>query len=465
MSRPGLGRPLWALGGLLLLALGLQQALRRQPPRLQQLSQAPASSGPAALRLRFSRPMDPASLAASRLEPPLVHRWLGDGDSFLLTLAPGQRLEGPLRLSLVGRDLAGVPLPPRRWLWDPRPRLLAVVPGLVGDQLQLRDHDGQWRPLLPQAWPQIVAVEALGDGSALALVSREGDGLQKVWRVPLRQRNLAPESQGLAPVRASAPRALEPVPLLFAHISGNRRGELLVQAGGMGGEVVTTQLWPPSGAPRSLALEAIGTASLLPEGGAVVVPRNEGLTLEDLPPRPPRRQILPGSRDLLAFCPRSGRALLRRHWPDYRRSLEWLEPGQPPLELWRGSEALLAATCQGGGERIWAALLSGERQPELSLLAIDRQRQKLRLRLRRLEGWELEPGTLLHDDPTTGQLVAALRPLPPPEQEGRRPPPARAMRLPTGEQTGDPVPLGPPVRQVLWLPAGAPVPPGAPASQ
>lgn len=464
------GGPLWPLGGLALLALGLQQALLRQPPRVLQLGQAPASSGPAALRLRFSRPMDPASLAASRLDPPLAHRWLGEGDTFVLALAAGQRPPGPLRLTLAGRDLAGVPLRPRRWLWDPRPRLLAVVPVAGGDQLHLRDHDGRWRPLLPKVWPQIVALEALGDGSALAVVSREGEGLQQVWRLPLRQRNLAPEARGLAPVGADPPRPLRRDPLLFAHISGNRRGELLVQSGGLAGEAVQTQLWPPSGSPRSLALEAIGTASLLPEGGAVVVPRNEGLTLERLPPRPPQRQILPGSRDLLAFCPRSGRALLRRHWPDYRRSLEWLEPGQPPRELWRGTEALLAASCQGGGERLWVALLSGERRPELSLMALDRQGR--RLQWRRLAGWELEPGTQLQDDPTSGRLVAALRPLPPPGQEGRRPPPARAMVVASSEAGGrleprfleapgpgpaGPGAPGPPVRQVLWLAPGAAV--------
>jgi hypothetical protein len=328
-----------------------------------------------------------------------------------------------------------------------------VVPVADGDQLHLRDHDGRWRPLTPKVWRQIVAVESLGDGAALALVSREGEGLQQVWRVPLRQRNLAPEQRGLAPVRAETPRPLWADPLLFAHISGNRRGELLVQGGGMTGEPVQTQLWPPSGPPRQLALDAVGTASLLPEGGAVVVPRAEGLTLEPLPPRPPTRQILPGSRDLLAFCPRSGRALLRRHWPDYRRSLEWLEPGQPPREIWRGSEALLSASCQGSGERLWVALLSGDRRPELSLLALDREGR--RLQRRELAGWELEPGTHLQDDPTSGQLVAALRPLPPEGPSGRgRPAPARPMVVANEGQAG-PMGQGPPVRQVLWLPASA----------
>ena len=98
------------------------------------------------------------------------------------------------------------------------------------------------------------------------------------------------------------------------------------------------------------------------------------------------------------------------------------------------------------------ALLSGERQPELSLLSIDRQRRQTQLL--KLDGWELEPGTQLADDPTSGQLVAALRPLAKVDP-GRRPPPARPMGLPTGEAKGAPVALGPPVRQVLWLPPGA----------
>ncbi len=44
---------------------GQQQWLLRQPPRLEALVPAPASSGPAALRVRFSRPMQAASVAAA----------------------------------------------------------------------------------------------------------------------------------------------------------------------------------------------------------------------------------------------------------------------------------------------------------------------------------------------------------------------------------------------------------------
>ena len=84
-----------------LLALVQQQLLLRPPPRLERLSPVGASSGPAALQARFSRPMDPASLQAdSRLAPPLAHRWLGDGEIAGLVrwsdvvLAPYQRFVG-----------------------------------------------------------------------------------------------------------------------------------------------------------------------------------------------------------------------------------------------------------------------------------------------------------------------------------------------------------------------------------
>jgi hypothetical protein len=49
----------------LVLAVGQQQLLLRLPPRLVELQQSEASSGPASLELQFSRPMDRASVAAS----------------------------------------------------------------------------------------------------------------------------------------------------------------------------------------------------------------------------------------------------------------------------------------------------------------------------------------------------------------------------------------------------------------
>jgi hypothetical protein len=255
-------------------------------------------------------------------------------------------------------------------------------------------------------------------------------------------------------VRAGAPQALDRRPLLFAHLSSNRRGDLLVQSSsssegaGHEGNGSRARLWrSQGGGSQTLALSASGPMRLLPEGDAVVVPGSEGLSLQALPPQPPHLQTLPGNRDLSSFCPRSGRALLLRHWPDYRRSLELVEPGQAPRQLWIGTEALVASACAGGGERIWALLIDGTGQPELTLLALDRRGQVLRRQ--RLTGWELEPGTGLSFDPSGDRLLAALRRLGPMQ---RPPPPAQAVLI--DARSLQLQPLQRPVRQVIWLPAG-----------
>jgi hypothetical protein len=440
-------RLLLALGFPTLLAFVQQQALQRQPPRLDRLSSAPASFGPAALQARFSRPMLAPSLQGqSRLQPALGHRWLGEGDRLLLALSAGQRVLAPLTLTLAGRDRRGLGLAEQQWRWDPRPRVLAVVPVTSGEQLQLREHDGRWRSLSP-IWPKIPGVEALGDGSGVALASQDEQGGFRVWKVPLRQRNLAQGRQGLATVQAESPRPLGPSGLMFAHLSANRRGQLLVQSGGQEPGESLTQLWTRQGGARRLELSATGPMRLLPEGGAVVVPQIEGLSLRALPPQATPPQTLPGSRDLSAFCPRAGRALLVRHWPDYRRSLELVEPGQAPRQLWIGSQALVASACGGGGERIWALLVEGRGQPKLTLLALDRQGRLLRRQ--HLVGWELEPGTGLHFDPSGDRLLAALRPLGPAD---RPPPPARPVLIDASSLQL--TPLDREVQQALWLPPG-----------
>ena len=436
------------LAAPMLLAVAQQQLLLRLPPRLDRLEPAEASAGPAALRARFSRPMDLDSLGRQAgLDPPLPHRWLGKGDTVVLSLDEGPRVRQPLTLDLAGRDRRGVALPPGRWRWDPRPRVLAVVPVEGGEQLQVREHDGRWRPLSP-VWPAIPLVEPLGDGSGVGVVSSGEDGAQRAWRIPLRQRNLVPAGVALTATSAAPPQPLGGPAQVFVHLSGNRRGELLEQSGGTTPGSLATRLWPPSGRPRQLELEASGPMRLLPGGGAVVVPGLDGLSLHHLPPRPPRRETLPGSRDLSSFCPRAGRALLVRHWPDYRRSLELVEPGQAPRQLWIGPQALVASACAGGGERIWALLLEGVGRPELTLLALDRSGRVLGSR--RLDGWELEPGTGLHHDPATDRLLAALRPVAPP---GRPPAPARPVLIDAKELTPS-APLALTVRQVLWLQPG-----------
>jgi len=116
MSRalPSLPRALGVvLAGALALAVVQQQLLARRPPRLLALEPQAHSSGPAALDLRFSRPMQRASLAEmSRLQPPLAHRWLGGDTQLRLLLQPGQVVRSPLSLELAGSDRRGCPWRP-----------------------------------------------------------------------------------------------------------------------------------------------------------------------------------------------------------------------------------------------------------------------------------------------------------------------------------------------------------------
>jgi len=431
-----------------LLAAAQHQVLLRQPPRLERLDQAPASAGPAALQARFSRPIDSASLAsASRLHPPLAHRWLGSGNTLQLSLAAGQRISQPLQLHLAGADRRGLRLQPSPWHWDPRGRVLAVVRVRGGEQLQLRQPDGGWWPISP-VWPEIPLVLPLGDGSGVAAASRLDNGQLRLWLVPIQQHNLAPLQRRPAPTPSPGrPQRLRPEPVVFAHLSSNRRGDLLVQSGSLEPGSGKAELRARDGGQRLLPWRSSGPMQLLPEGGAVLVPDTEGLHLQALPPAPARRQTLPGSRDLSSFCPQAGRAVLVRHWPDFRRSLELVEPGQPPRQLWLGRDAVLASACSRGGERVWALLLEGYQQPRLRLVVLGRQGQLLGQR--QLQGWELEPGTGLHWDPASGRLLAALRRL---RSGSQRPDPARAVLI--DGISLELLPLPPAIRQALWLPAG-----------
>lgn len=436
-----------ALGGPALLAVIQQQLLMRQPPRLDTLREAPASSGPAALQARFSRPMQATSLQqSSHLQPPLPHRWLGSGNSLLLNIEEGQRIHGPLELRLAGRDPRGLGLRPSRWRWDPRPRVVAVVQVPGGEQLQLRDHDGRWRPISP-VWRAIPVVRPLGDGSGVAAGSRLADGRLQLWEIPISQHSLQRLTANPRPLHVGQPRPLQSDPVLFAHLSSNRRGDLLVQSGGLEPGSSSTVLRQSDGGRQRLRWEASGPMLLAPEGGAVLVPSTEGLNLQTLPPLPPRAQTLPGSRDLSSFCPQAGRAVLVRHWPDFRRSLELVEPGQAPRQLWLGDEAVLATACSRGGQRVWALLLDGIRQPQLSVVAFNNRGQQLARRV--LSGWEAEPGTGLHWDPTTGQLLTVLRPW---ASVNNRRQPARTALI-DGNRLEVRV-SGPAVGQAQWLPAG-----------
>ncbi|MCP9848447.1 hypothetical protein [Cyanobium sp. Morenito 9A2] len=435
-----------ALGGGLALALVQQQLLLSRAPRLLGLSPAAASSGPGALELRFSRPMDRDSLArSSRITPTAAHQWLGEGNRPRLLLASGVRVFQPIDLSVAGADRRGMALAPQAWRWDPRPRIVAVASVAGGEQAQLQDHDGRWRPLSP-VWSSIPALEPLGDGSGVALVSADARGQHRVWRVDVKQRNLAARARGLARPVIGAPRPLGTDPLLFAYLSSNRQGDLVVQGSTEASGLSSTDLHPRGGGSHRLPLPSSGPVQLVPQGGALVVPEVDGLSLMRMGGPVSGRQILPGSRDLSSFCPVGGRALLVHHRPDFTRALEIVEPGQAPRTLWAGPQALVASACERNGSRIWALTIEGLGQPRLTLLALDRNGR--RLGQRELRGWELEPGTGLELDPSRLQLLLTLRP----QQAGGRPSQARPALI---DATSLELRLlNHPVRQARWLVAG-----------
>ncbi len=453
---PPLPRALWAaLGAGLALVLIQQQLLARRPPRLLALVPQAHSSGPAALDLRFSRPMRRTSLAArSRLQPPLAHRWLG-GDTLLrLLLQPGQVVRGPLSLELAGSDRRGMPLAAQRWNWDPRPLLLVVAEVRGGEQLQLLRPDGQWQPLTATL-PRIPTVEPLADGSGVVFLASQGQGLNRLWKLTLKPRSLLRAPAATASPRPGPLLPLWPDPVSFAHASSNRRGDLLLQVGGQPLGDGRTVWIDAGGRRRDLPMEVSGPILLLPEGEGMVVPTPDGLELQGLGAAGSkagngsgggdgggRAQILPGSRVLASFCPASGQALLVRHWPDYRRSLERVQPGAAPITLWLGSEAVMAASCDQSGERAWMLLNRWNGSLTNELVQLDRDG---RIVARRdLGSWSPEPGTPLSYDPVGDQLLLTLRA--DPKQ------PARAVLV--NGRTLELRFLPHPVRQAYWLPAG-----------
>lgn len=438
-----LPRTLWiALGAALLLAIGQQQLLERRPPRLLQLQPQPFSSGPGALELRFSRPMRRSSLAvASRLTPPLAHRWQGSEDVLRLLLMPDQRLLQPLALDLAGADRRGQALPAQRWWWDPRPYRLVVAQVSGGEQVQLISHEGRPLPLSP-VWHRIPTLEPLADGRGVVFLASDSSGHQELWLRRLKPRTLARRRQELGPPRPGELRRLVAGPLGYAHLSSNSLGDLLVQTAAPvpGGE--RTLMMDRRGRPRRLGLQVSGPIRLLPGGEGMVVPVPEGLELQSLDGDAQDAPILPGNRQVSAFCPATGRGLLVRHWPDYRRSLEQLQPGSAPRTVWIGSEGLMAAACDQTGDRLWMLLNRWRGTPENEIVRLDASGRILGRR--DLGDWRPEAGTGLSHDPVGDRLLLSVRRDP---REAARPAllDGRSLELRI---------LPEPVSQAVWLPPG-----------
>ena len=146
---------------------------------------------------------------------------------------------------------------------------------------------------------------------------------------------------------------------------------------------------------------------LLPAGGGLVVPGQDSLRLQPLVDNGKPGQLLPGRRELGAFCAASGRAVLIRHWPDYRRSIELVIPGQAPRQLWLGEEAVLGVACNGSGTRIWAVIGEWSGQRGLHrIVQIDAEGQELQRA--DLEPWVMKGGTPLQFNQVTRHLLLTV---------------------------------------------------------
>ena len=410
-SLAALPRPLLlALAGLTSLVLVQQQVLLRRPPRLRSLAVQPLRSGAAALDVRFSRPMQPGSVpASSRLLPDLSHRWFGENDAWRLLIDQPDQSAFPLQLDLAGQDLRGLALQSRRFFWDPRPTLVAVVQLKDGQhQLQMVQRDGRWSPLTPKL-PSIFQIEPLGNGRGVAFVAADEQGDQFVAMRHLIPRSLGRQRSELGNPELGRMEALTGRGQIFGHVSSNLKGDLLVQAGRM--EPGSDQLWLRNiaGQRRDLKIQRSGPIRLLPDGTGLVVPGYDGLSLQanDGSNRDGKRlQTLPGRRDLRAFCTGSGRALLVRHWPDYRRSVELVIPGLSPRQIWLGEAAVMAVACDNGGERLWVVLRDGEGELQDTVLQLDRD-GKVQKR-QSLAPWRLAPDSGLHFDPVSDELLLTV---------------------------------------------------------
>lgn len=435
---------------LLLLVLGTavavvqQQLLLKRPPRLVRTTPQPIQSGSAALDLSFSRPMRRQSLAKqSRLSPGMTHRWLGDNTPLRLVIESNDAISAPLKLAISGRDQRGQRLPTQTRWWDPRPWLMVnrVVDG--GEQLQLQGRNGRWHSISP-VWPGIKSIVPLGNGRGIAMVSSHDNGEERIWLTPLKTRSIAARQQELSRPQGAELKPLMDRPMLFAHLSSNLIGDLLVQTGGFGPGSERIELIRRDGTRQELEVLASGPLQLLPAGGGLVVPAYNGLELQPLINKGAPAQILPGSRELAAFCAASGRAVLIRHWPDYRRSIELVIPGLAPKQLHLGDQAVLAVACNNSGKRIWAVLGRWrDQQGEHEIVMMDGEGTVLRKQS--LSPWTLKSGTPMQFDPVGRQLLITVT------QKGLQH--GRAALLESESLTLRQV-LPEPVEEAQWLMAG-----------
>ena len=417
----------------LLLALLQQYGLQRRPGRL--LAVRPAVDAAAVLELRYSRPVDPASLAPSiQLVPDVPLSATADGATVQLRLSQPYRASGPLEVSLAGQDQQGRPLRRVHLQWDPRPLLLGLVSGPQGQRLELAwpDAGGPWQPLTP--WESSIGnVLPLRDGRGVVYAAAVDPLSRKNWFVAVGPSSVALRDLPVASQPAAPPRPLPGPATLYSHFSSSNRGQLLLQG------VSSAALAQPADHPPFLQLfqphqakglrwlrrrdrawrqtapldhQPAGPAALLPSGDGLVFPDENGLVVVSLPPLPPQRHLLPGNRDLKAFCGAGQRAVVLEHQPDYVKTIELLRPGLAPEVVWEGEAAILAVACDETAERIWLLTVDGvlrdDGQPRQDILLLEVQPGHGVVAALHLSDHSLSATPALHYDPVTHRLLTVL---------------------------------------------------------
>ncbi len=399
----------------ILVATGLlvviqQQLLLRRPPKLREINIQQIRSGAAALDVRFSRAMQVDSVKRqSRIHPQFLHQWLGTGKRLRLLLDNKISIKQPIKLELGGFDHRGKKLKRNHLWWDPRPYLLAVTLLPEGEQIQMRRIDGSWLPLSP-VFSKISQLEPLGNGSGVAFVSIDKEWRQRVWLRHLKPSAIKTTRDQLTAPRLGPLKLITVEPQVFAFLSSNQHGELLVQVGGE--EPGSDRIWVQNGKGemQNLNLKATSPIRLIPDGSGLVMSSFNGLELMPLL-RNERRgspQILPGVRELKAFCSGSGRAVLAKILSGHRHSVELVIPGSPPKQVWMGEKKIvMAAGCDNGGKRIWVVLRKKSHRPNDLILLLDSDGNILKQR--DLSPWLLAPNSRLDYDPVGDQLLLTLR--------------------------------------------------------
>ena len=417
----------------LILALLQQYGLRQRPGRL--LEVRPVADAAAVLELRYSRPVDPDSLAASiQLAPDVPLSTTADGATVQLRLSQPYRASGPLMVSLGGQDQRGQPLQQVRLRWDPRPFLLGLVSSSQGQRLELGWPDGPWQPITP--WESIISnVLPLRDGRGVAYAAAVDPLSQKNWFVAVGPSSVVLGDRPMAPMAlppTAPPRPLPGPTTLYSHFSSSNMGQLLLQG------VSSAALEQPTQHPPFLQLlqfrqarrlpwlrrqgqpwkqgapldhQPAGQVELLPSGDGIVFPDENGLVVVSLPPLAPQRHLLPGNRDLKTFCGAGQRAVVLEHQPDYVKTIELLRPGLAPEVVWEGEAAVLAVACDEIAERIWLLTVDGvlrDGQPHQDILLLEVQPGHGVVAALDLTDHSLSATPTLHYDPVTHRLLTVL---------------------------------------------------------